>query len=151
MSDRARGAFSTPAPRPDAGSVPASWNRRDRRYASVLGRPHKAFESFERFRADMMLDTFSVVPGHLRADAENKQEGLDDLVPSPARVGNALPSLGEEHAAIGTLRDQAFLVQTLYHLGDSWLRDAEPLCNVDLSGFTVSIDQIRDEFDVILD
>ena len=83
--------------------------------------------------------------------ADVAQERLHHLVPAAAGIRELPPGLGQEHAAVGALRDEPIARQALQHLGDGRLRHAEARRNVHLPRLAAIADQIVDQLDVILD
>ena len=89
-----------------------------------------------------MLDSFGIAPRGLGADPEGTEKMLDDPMALAALDREHAPALGEEHAAIGALLDEAVLGQAFQHLGDGGLGDAEACGDIDLPRLAAIADEI---------
>ena len=73
------------------------------------------------------------------------------LMASPAFVRDLASDRRQENSAIGLAGDETFRGQSGEHLGDGRLRNAQSGGDIDLACFVAVLDQIRDEFDIVLD
>ena len=97
-----------------------------------------------------MLNSFGVDLGGLPAYAKGKEEGLDGPMTKATFMSDFLPRVSEEHATITLLHDQAGGNQTPKRLSHSRLCDPEARRNVHLAGFAPVRNQVRDQFDIVL-
>ena len=70
---------------------------------------------------------------------------------SRLRSASDFPAVGQKHAAIAPLLDKPVGGQPLEHLGDGRLGHAKALGDVDLPRLAVMVDQVGDQFDIVLD
>ena len=98
----------------------------------------------------MMLDAFGIDPRDRSADAKRAQEGLDGSVAFAAFARNARSGLGQEYAPIASLHGETLGGQPPEHLGNRGLSHTEARGDIDLARLPSVLDQIGDQFDIIL-
>lgn len=98
----------------------------------------------------MVLDSFRIDPGGFLADTEREQEGFNHPVPLSARGGKVASRCSEKYASIRLLLNQPVSHKTLQHLRDGGLRHAKALGDINLPRLASMIDQIGNQFDVVL-
>lgn len=116
----------------------------------VLALLGKTAQGFERFGADVVLDSLRIPPSRLCAHSKRKQEGFDNAVPFPGVRPKALSHLGKNHTFIRLLRNQPLVREAFQHFRNCRLGNPEPFRNIDLSCMSMSRDQVADKLDVIL-
>lgn len=109
-----------------------------------------AFEGGEGFRADMMLDAFSIHFSDAFRDTEAEEERDDGFMPALARSGEGPAFFGQKNRAIWLGGDKTGLLQASNGAIDGDVGDAEPLGKVNDASFAEFHKQIGDCFDVIL-
>ena len=99
----------------------------------------------------MMLHSFDIMVDHAIIDAEKFQEIGQELVTPGDVARQGLARSRENEAAIFFVLEETLTVETLNHVGDAGLRDAEAGGDVDHAGVALGVDQLQDAFEVILD
>ena len=95
-----------------------------------------------------MPSTSTLAVSALTPSAKGKD--FDDLVTFSTSLRQQRPVHREENATIRLLLHQTICSQALEHLGNRRLRHPQSLGNVDLPRLAFIVDQIRDQFDVVL-
>ena len=85
-----------------------------------------------------------------RGDADRQQKFLDDHMPPAPVIGELAPGIGEEHRAVGLLRDELLVLQPPQCLDDRRRRNAKPFGDIGAARFAAFVDEIGDQFDIIL-
>ena len=98
-----------------------------------------------------MLHPFDIMLDHAIVDAEEFQEIGQELVTPGDIARHGLARSRENEAAIFFVLEQTLAVETLNHVGDAGLRDAETGGDVDDPGVALGVDQLQDAFEIILD
>ena len=99
----------------------------------------------------MMLHSFDIMVDHAIIDAEQFQEIGQELVTPGDVARQGLARSRENEAAIFFVLEETLAVETLNHVSDTGLRDAETGRDVDDTGVALGVDQFQDAFEVILD
>ena len=98
-----------------------------------------------------MLHSFDIVVDHAIIDAEELQEIGQELVTPGDIARQGLARSGENEPAIFFVLEETLSVETLNHVGDAGLRDAETGGDVDDPGVALGVDELQDTFEIILD
>jgi hypothetical protein len=97
-----------------------------------------------------MLDPFGIDPGRRRRNPQFDEEVLDDAMFPAAFFRELLAGLGQKDRAIRLLRDELLILQSAESFGDSSVGDAKVLGYIRRSCFAFLVDEIGDQFHVIL-
>ena len=98
-----------------------------------------------------MLHSFDIMVDHAIIDAEQFQEIGQELVPPGDITRESLARGRKNEPAIFFVLEETLAVETLNHVSDTGLRDAETGRDVDDTGVALGVDQFQDAFEVILD
>ena len=97
-----------------------------------------------------MLDPLRIDARDLLADAQCKQQPVDDAMSTPALLGQVAATAGQEDRTVGLGVDEAVALQARDRMGDRRIGDAQTAGQIDGARFTGRIDQIGDQLDIVL-
>src|SRR5690242_16198237 len=117
---------------------------------SCAARPEKSLHCRKGLAADVMFDAFGIDPCGFVGNPDGEQELLDDLMPPPAALGELTAGLGEKHGAIGLLGDEPLILEPPQRLDHCRGRYPEPLRDIGTASLAPLLDEIGDQFDIIL-
>ena len=104
----------------------------------------------KRLFADVVLDPLGIPLGRFLRKPKGTQE-RDHQAVAPARhLGQLAAGFGQEDRPVRAVLDQAIALQAGYGIGYRRLGDPEVLGNIDGARLAVDVDQIGDQFDIIL-
>src|SRR6056297_1151507 len=83
-------------------------------------------------------------------DSEAEEKRDNDPVPPATGLCQLLPGVGEEYRAVGLPPHEASSLEARNVLGHGRRLYAKPLGDLDRPGLSASLDQVRDQLDVIL-
>jgi len=98
---------------------------------------------------DVMFHPFDIMFDHALIDAEELEEIRQELM-SPGNIaGKRFTSGGQDEAAILLVIEETFAIESLHHVGDAGLRNAETGRDIDDPGVALGIDQFENTLEVI--
>ena len=114
------------------------------------GKLHRSLECLQRRVADVMLDTLRIAFRGLFINSEAQEKRHNDPVAPSTGLRQLLPCTSEEYRAVRFPADQASSLEPRDVLGHRRRLHSKPLCDIDRSGLSASLDQFSDQFDVVL-
>jgi len=110
----------------------------------------EGLKGVQRFLAGVVLDALGVDFGGVTVDAERQQEIADDAVALAGLLGEGSSLVCQENGAIAGLPDQPVTGEPLQRAVDCGRGDACALGEIDGARLAGSVDQVGDQFDIIL-
>lgn len=108
-------------------------------------------ESLKSLAADVVLHAFDIAQDGFGIESEAREQAGEDIVAMSDGLTDGATLIGEDHAAVALVNEEAFGVELLDHGGDAGLGNAEIGSNIDDTRIALLFDEIMDLFEVIFD
>src|SRR5471032_2692997 len=97
----------------------------------------------------MVFHALDIMRDYSFVDAEELEEIRQELVAARNIAGKRFTGGSQDEAAVLLVVEETFAIESLHHVGDASLRDAETCRDIDDARVTLCVDELEDALQVI--